>query len=84
MRQRGNKVYDWPAPKLWIYDRLGIGNWQLVLEDIGWARRRHGITQFVIDNFVLLGIQPDKWAIAITAFASAAMISRRTLQMSWK
>jgi hypothetical protein len=46
-----------------------------VLDDMRWARRRHGITQFVLDNFMRLGIAKDDYAqqadcmTAITALA---------------
>lgn len=75
---RGNAtaVYDWLAPKLWIYNHVGIGQWRDLLEDMRWARRRHGITQFVVDNFMRLGIVKDDYAQqaeAITAFAAAAL-----------
>jgi twinkle protein len=64
------------SPKLWIYNHVGIGRWEELLEDIRWARRRHGITQFVVDNFMRLGIVKDDYAQqaeAITAFAAAAI-----------
>lgn len=69
-------VYDWMSPKLWIYNHVGIGQWRDLLEDIRWARRRHGITQFVVDNFMRLGIVKDDYAQqaeAITALAAAAI-----------
>jgi twinkle protein len=70
------RTFRWMAPKLWVYDHVGIGHWQQLIDDIRWARRRHGITQFVVDNFMRLGITKDDYpqqAEAITAFASLAM-----------
>lgn len=75
-RERANLTYDWISPKLWIYNHVGIGQWRDLLEDIRWARRRHGITQFVVDNFMRLGIVKDDYAQqaeAITKFAAAAI-----------
>lgn len=70
------QTFRWMAPKLWVYDHVGIGRWEQLIDDIRWARRRHGITQFVIDNFMRLGITKDDYpqqAEAITAFAALAM-----------
>jgi twinkle protein len=75
---RGNakETFDWLAKNLWLYNHVGIGDWRQLLDDMRWARRRYGITQFVIDNFMRLGIAKDDYAQqadAITAFASLAM-----------
>lgn len=69
-------TFAWMAERLWIYNHVGIGNWRELGEDIRWARRRHGITEFVIDNFMRLGIVKDDYAQqaeAITYFAGLAM-----------
>jgi twinkle protein len=66
----------WLAKNLWIYDHVGIGHWQQLGDDIRWARRRLGITQFVIDNLMRLGIAKDDYpqqAQAITFLVSLAM-----------
>jgi twinkle protein len=75
-RKNANEAFDYLANSLWIYNHVGIGQWRELLEDIRWARRRHGITQFVVDNFMRLGIVKDDYAQqadAITAFAAAAI-----------
>lgn len=70
------ETFGWMTRGLWIYDHVGIGNWRVLEEDMRWARRRHGITQFVIDNFMRLGIAKDDYvqqADAITTLTSLAM-----------
>lgn len=67
---------QWLSKGLWIYNHTGIGNWRELGDDIRYARRRYGIRQFVIDNFMRLGIAKDDYsqqADAITFFASLAM-----------
>jgi twinkle protein len=66
----------WLAKNLWLYDHTGIAQWRTLLDDIRWARRRHGITQFVIDNFMRLGFVKDDYvqqAECITALSALAM-----------
>ena len=70
------ETLDWLARNLWLYDHTGIANWRHLIEDIRWARRRHGITQFAIDNFMRLGFVKDDYAQqaeCVTALASLAM-----------
>jgi twinkle protein len=65
----------WLSKNLWLYDHTGIAQWQAVIDDIRWARRRHGITQFVIDNFMRLGFVKDDYAQqaeCITALSALA------------
>ena len=75
-RQQAAQCFAWFAPQLWLYDHVGIVQWRELGDDLRWARRRHGITQFVIDNFMRLGIAKDDYtqqAQAITFFAGLAM-----------
>jgi twinkle protein len=75
-RGQAEQCFAWFAPNLWLYDHVGIARWRDLADDIRWARRRHGITQFVIDNFMRLGIAKDDYAQqadAITFFAGLAM-----------
>lgn len=75
-RANARETFHWLAQRLWLYNHVGIGNWRQLLDDMRWARRRYGITQFIIDNFMRLGIAKDDYAQqadAITAFASLAM-----------
>jgi twinkle protein len=75
-RPKVDEVLNWLRNKLWIYDHTGIAHWRQVLDDIRWARRRHGIKQFVLDNLMRLGIVKDDYAQqadAVTAMAQLAM-----------
>jgi twinkle protein len=70
-----DRTLTWLGRNLWIYNHAGIVKWRELRDDMRWARRRHGITQFVIDNFMRLGIPKDDYAQqadAITAMASDA------------
>jgi twinkle protein len=75
-RTDARDTLQWLAKSLWLYNHTGIGNWRELGDDIRFARRRFGIRQFVIDNFMRLGITKDDYAQqadAITFFASLAM-----------
>ncbi len=75
-RANATAAFNWMAKRMWIYDHTGIGQWQTLVDDMRWARRRYGITQFVIDNFMRLGIVKDDYAQqaeAITKFTALAM-----------
>jgi twinkle protein len=75
-RERATRTFDWLAGSLWLYDHVGIAQWRELIEDIRWARYRFGIRQFVVDNFMRLGITKDDYpqqADAINAFSTLAM-----------
>lgn len=75
-RANAKETFDWLGRSLWIYNHVGIGNWRDLGDDMRWARRRHGIRQFVVDNFMRLGIVKDDYAQqaeAVTFFAGLAM-----------
>lgn len=75
-RGKALETFGWLSRNLWLYDHVGIGNWRELGDDIRWARRRYGITQYVIDNFMRLGIAKDDYAQqadAITFFTALAM-----------
>jgi twinkle protein len=74
-KQDRDRTLAWMGRKLWVYNHAGIVKWRELRDDMRWARRRHGITQFVIDNFMRLGIPKDDYAQqadAITAMAADA------------
>lgn len=75
-RSQARSAFEWLGKKLWLYNHVGIGSWRELIDDMRWARRRHGITQFGVDNFMRLGIAKDDYAQqaeAITEFAAVAM-----------
>ena len=74
--ESARETLRWLGKNLFIYDHVGIAHWREVLDDMRWARRRYGITQFVLDNFMRLGIAKDDYtqqADAMTAIAAFAM-----------
>lgn len=75
-REDATDTFKWLSQNLWMNNVVGIGQWRQLLDDMRWARRRYGITQFIIDNFMRLGIAKDDYAQqadAITAFTALAM-----------
>jgi hypothetical protein len=73
---KADETFAWLSENLWMYDFTGIGKWRTLSDDIRWAARRYGITQFVIDNFMRIGILKDDYAQqseAIAHFAGLAM-----------
>lgn len=70
------ECFAWLSKNLWMYDHVGIVHWRDLMDDMRWARRRFGITQFVIDNFMRLGIAKDDYAQqadCITALSALTM-----------
>lgn len=83
-RAEATQTHAWLSRNLWVYRHVGIGRWRELLEDMGWARRRHGITQFVVDNFMRLGVIKDDYAQQaelITAFANFAIETQSHVHM---
>ena len=75
-KARAEASIGWLHGRMWVYDHVGILQWKQLLEDMVWARHRLGITQFVVDNFMRLGIYKDDYpqqAEAVAAFAQMAM-----------
>lgn len=75
-REQIIETQRWLGQTLWYYVHVGIANWRQLIEDMRWARRRLGITFFVVDNFMRLGIAKDDYAQqaeAMIAFAGLAM-----------
>jgi twinkle protein len=70
------RTCDWLGRSLWLYDHTGIAPWREILEDFRWARYRFGITQFVVDNMMKLGILKDDYtqqSECVSAFTQFAM-----------
>jgi twinkle protein len=75
-REQTVRAHRWLARRLWYYVHVGIAHWKQLIDDMRWSRRRLGITWFVVDNFMRLGISKDDYAQqadAMIAFASLAM-----------
>jgi twinkle protein len=52
---------DWMADKVWLFDLVGTGKVDRLLEVFLFAYRRHGVRQFVIDSMMKLGIGEDDY-----------------------
>lgn len=75
-REQTIETHRWLGKSLWYYQHVGIVHWRQLLDDMRWARRRLGITFFVVDNFMRLGISKDDYsqqADCAIAFAGLAM-----------
>ena len=55
-------VHEWLSGHLWVYDRVGIAGLRNLLEVFTYARRRYGISHFVIDNLMMLDIGEDDYS----------------------
>jgi len=56
------KAQEYFDGKLWIYDWVGTGNSDRILEVWDYARRRYGVTQFYLDNLMRVGIGEDDYS----------------------
>jgi twinkle protein len=56
-----NKVFEALADKLWIYDHLGTVKPDHLMEVFTYARKRYGVTHFVIDSLMKCGIAMDDY-----------------------
>lgn len=69
------RVVEWLGDKLWAFDAQGTADWKRMIEVFRYARRRHGVELFVIDNLTGLGIAEDDYqgqksvTLALTDFA---------------
>lgn len=55
------KAHDYYDGKLWVYDWVGVGKAERIIEVWEYARRRYGINQFVLDNLMRVGIGEDDY-----------------------
>lgn len=54
-------VHEWFRDRLWVFDVVGTAKHERMLEVFEYARRRYGITLFVIDNLSKLDIDMDDY-----------------------
>jgi twinkle protein len=72
-RENAARVLEYLSSRLWLYHHVGIVPWRTLLEDFKFVRRRYGVTQFVIDSLMRVGILDDDYQQQgefVTAFAS--------------
>ncbi len=54
-------AHQWYDGKLWIFDLVGSAKTDRLFEVFDYARRRYGISQFVIDSLLRCGIAEDDY-----------------------
>jgi twinkle protein len=54
-------IGDWYDGKLWVFNVLGTAKTERMLEVFEYARRRYGITNFIIDSLSKCGIAEDDY-----------------------
>ncbi len=54
-------IGEWFSDKLWVFDVVGTAKWEHILTVFEYARKRYGITQFVIDSMMKCGIAEDDY-----------------------
>lgn len=59
--QFAHKVVDWLQDRLWVFGVVGSAKADRIIEVFAYARRRYGITWFVIDNLQKCGFADDDW-----------------------
>jgi twinkle protein len=59
--ERIKHVLGWLAEHFWLYDCVATVKLERILEVFGYARRRYGVSQFVVDNLARLGVGEDDY-----------------------
>ncbi|MEO8401786.1 MAG: toprim domain-containing protein [Gammaproteobacteria bacterium] len=54
-------IHEWYGDKLWLFDLLGTAKSSRLLEVFTYARRKYGISVFVIDSFLKLDIDEEDY-----------------------
>lgn len=54
-------VHDWYDGKFWLFDVTGNTRTDRLLDVFTYARKRYGITQFVVDSLMKLGMAEDDY-----------------------
>lgn len=55
------KSHEWLSDKLWIFSVVGTAKTDRIIEVFTYARRRYGITQFVVDSLAKCGVAEDDY-----------------------
>jgi twinkle protein len=76
--QKIRDAHEWYRDRLWVFDVVGNTKAARILEVFRYARRRYGITFFIIDNLAKCGIAEDDYRAqkdfidTLTDFAKAS------------
>lgn len=54
-------ISDWYKDKIWMFDCLTTAKVDKIMEIFTYARKRYGVTWFVIDSLMKCGIDDDDW-----------------------
>jgi twinkle protein len=54
-------IHEWYSGRLWVFDVVGTAKADRIFEVFAYARRRYGITLFVIDNLAKCGFNEDDY-----------------------
>lgn len=57
-----DSIFGWIGHYFWIVDRVGRFLWRDLLAVFRYARRRYGVTQFVVDSLLRCGIPSDDYS----------------------
>lgn len=60
-REDFDAVFSWLCDRIWIVDRVGRFSWKDLIVIFKYARRRYGITQFIVDSLLRCGIAGDDY-----------------------
>lgn len=60
-RENFDRAFEWISDRVWLVDRVGRFSWKDLLEIFKYARKRYGITQFVVDSLLRCGIANDDY-----------------------
>lgn len=61
-REYVQAIHQWYAGKLWVYDHVGHTDVEEMLAAFTYARKRYGVTVFLIDSLMMLSIASDDYA----------------------
>lgn len=56
-----NAIIEWYDEKLWLFDLVGTAKQDRLLEVFAYARKRYGISVFVVDSLLKCGIGEDDY-----------------------
>jgi twinkle protein len=61
LRETIAECLDWMSDKIWLFDLVGTGKAERILEVFEYAYKRHGVKQFLIDSLMKCGIAEDDY-----------------------
>jgi energy-coupling factor transporter ATP-binding protein EcfA2 len=68
----------WLQPRFRLYDFVGIGDWRDVLDTFRWAAEKEGVTIFILDSVMRIGIADDDYATQAIVASRFAQFAKET------